>query len=451
MLTLREPTTADVVLGEVLDDLTRRGLQHALVRPPSRDGRGQLEADLLVEPRARAAVEALLARHGFARRPAWGRRPHRFHLRPVIGVAGAGSAGDVEVAGPAGSIDWLKIDLVTDLCFGRWHEIPAQAAAACLAQRRPTPDRLTPADELIGQLLHSLLDGKGLGAKGRERLAHLAPLAGAPTELATWAAPEGGGWPEWSDIVRAISSEEWAALEAMGPPISQRIVSDRRSEVAFRSATNRAGQRLVKVLTAVAGRGWLVALVGPDGTGKSTLAGSMAASLAVPSRTLYGGTYRSGTTESRVPGMATAAVAGRLLSTRAQVAWHRSRGRLVVLDRHPVEARPGPDEDLSPKARLRRRALSVLLPMPDLLIALDAPAALLHERRPEHDVAHLEADRQRHLDLAAHTTGSEVVDAAAPADVVRDRTVGLVWERVVARRPVRRLGTDHLTTTGSAA
>jgi len=411
-------TSATDLLNQVLDDLNLDGFQRALVREPSRDGRGLLEADLLVTPESLARVEAYLERLGFARRPAWGRRPHRFHVRPITG---------------SGAIDWLKIDLVTDLCFGRWHEFTTDSAARCLGHPGRTDlDRLAPADELLALLGHALLDGGGLTPVARARLVALAPHASQPGVLAERLAPPDAGRPSWKEILGSIQAQRWPEVEAMASELGRRLADD-RCAVAVRRLSNRSARHSVKLLTAVGGRGPVVALVGPDGTGKSTLAAAVSHSVAMPARVLYGGTYRSGTVRRQVPGLTTLIVAGRLLATRVELDWHRVRGRLVVLDRHPVEVRPQPTDVLSARSRLRRRFLASTLRAPDLLIALDAPALLLHERRPEHAVEQLEEDRQRHLALVEQTEGSEVIDAAASADAVRNQTVELVWNRVVVR------------------
>jgi energy-coupling factor transporter ATP-binding protein EcfA2 len=407
---------ASVLLGAVLDGLTSEGIAHALVRQPSRDGHGILEADLLVTPASLDEVERRLAAEGFARRSSWGRKPHRFHLRPITGD---------------GPLDWLKIDLVTDLCFGEWHELPARVALFALTHPdRPDPDHLVASDELLALVCHALLDGRGLTPAVRLRLRELAAQPLKPAVLAAQLVPDGRGRPSWPQLLQMIRAEDWPSLEAVAPLLRKRLTDSRRS-VAARRRKNRIARHCTKVLVATRARGRVVALVGPDGTGKSTLAGAVSRTVAVPARVLYGGTYRSGTRRSKVPGMATVAVAVRLLCTRAAIEWHRLRGRLVILDRHPVEARPQPSDLISVRARLRRSFLAALLRKPDLLIALDAPAPLLHERRPEHAVAQLDRDRGRHLALVAQTRGSLLIDATASAEAVCEETVEVVWERLV--------------------
>ncbi len=407
---------APVLLARLLAVLHHRGIARALVRPPGRDGRGRLEADLLVAPADRAATELTLAELGFRRRPGWGRRPHRFHVRPVVGP-------------DHHQLDWLKVDLVTDLCFGRWHELATGSAAGCLAAgARPEQPRLQPADELAALLLHGLLDGRGLRSTHRRRLAALAPRSHTPGPLGRLLdrrAPDRSGW---AALVAAVEAERWAELEGLGPELAARLGRRRPLTAPARRMGRRVVRRCTKPLTALAGRGPLVALVGPDGTGKTTLAAAVARSAGLPARVFYGGTYRRG-------GPGTLGVGRRLLTTRVRIGWHRARGRLVVLDRHPAQARPLPGDHLGLRAGLRRRALAVTLPRPDLFVALDAPAAVLHARRPEHTVDHLDRDRRRTLRLVAAHVPSGVLDATDEPHQVTNRAVELVWERAVPARP----------------
>ncbi len=420
---------ASVLLREIMAALGAAAISRALVRTPSRDGRGQLEADVIVAPGDLAATEQLLAEHGLRRRPGWGRRPHRFHVRPA-------RADD-------GTIDWLKVDVVTDLCFGAHHELASDMGPRCLAARPdPQSDRLLPADELMALLLHALLDRPIVRVDQRERLAELAVLARAdgPGPLAHRCLPTGANAPTWTEILDALESGDTRLLDQLRPHLRQRLEQGRRLRVGARRMVATSGRHSAKLLTAVAARGPLVAFVGPDGTGKTTAAAAVADASGLPARVLYGGTYRSGTSSSSLPGFTTAKLLGRLLGTRAQLTWHRSRGRLVVLDRHPVQAKPTADDHHSRRTNLRRRVVAATLPRPDLLLALDAPATVLHDRRPEHTIERLDDDRHRTLALARATPGSAIVDATHSPDSVRDETVRLVWDRAVPVAPGRSRG-----------
>ena len=418
------PGAAAAQLDQVLVALSQAGILRALVREPSRDGHLRLEADLLVTPEDLAETEQILAVHGFRRRPGWGRRPHRFHLSPA--------------ANHDGSIDWLKVDVVTDLCFGRLHEFASNTGPRCLvAATRPNDDRLLPADELMALLLHGLLDAPVLRADQRDRLQALAIGVGQPGPLAHRCLPSGSDALTWTALLDAINRADWAAIEGLRPALRRQLAGRHPLQIRMRRLSAVTGRRSAKALTALAARGPVVALIGPDGTGKTTLAASLAEHAGLPARVLYGGTYRSGTTTSVVPGFTTARLLARLLGTRAQLNWHQARGRLVVLDRHPVQARPTAGDHLSSRAALRRRIVAATLPPPDLLLALDAPTTVLHSRRPEHSLERLGRDRAQTLALAENTPGALVVDATTPPDQLRDEAIRIVWERAISIAPGR--------------
>ncbi|MCU1355078.1 MAG: hypothetical protein JWM89_496 [Acidimicrobiales bacterium] len=404
--------------------LTVNDIPATLIRRPARDGRGLLEADLLVHPDREGAAESVLAAMGFRRLPGWGRAPHRFFVAPVASTVD-----------PMHTLDWLKLDIVDDLCFGRTHEIATRTGAACLDEALPAHPglELGRANEFAALLLHCVLDVSRIDPRHQERLQELASalrghdeggaLVGACREV-----DEQG--PTWDELVAAAAERRWLVLLRADTHLRRRLIAHRRFSTAVRHARSTASRHATKALTVAAARGRTVALVGPDGTGKSTLASALAASTPVPTRVLYGGTYTSATPSSPVPGIATLAVLRRLAATRAAAAYHRARGRMVVLDRHPEECRPAPGDGLGAKARLRRGLLAGVLPAPDLMLVLDAPADVLRSRRPEHTVAHLEDDRTRHLRMLDGDR-TVLLDASPGAADVRNRAVELVWKRAV--------------------
>lgn len=412
-------------LIEVLRQLRAHGIELALVRPPGRDGAGRVEADVLVRPSQRAEVERLLAADGFRRRPGWGRRPHRFHVRPVLD-------------GGHHELDWLKLDLVTDLCFGPLHELATDTGEACLDARGADARRsatLAPADELAALLLHGLLDRGQLRPDQRRRLAALAPRAGEPGPLGRRCLAPGVGPARWSDLLAMIEARDWEGVLGTAPALRAELARGRRVAVARRRLGNAVARHSTKLLTATRGRGALVAIVGPDGAGKTTLVGRLPAEAGVPCRAAYGGTHPEGTRRSVLPGGTTARIALGLLGTRARVAWHRGRGRLVVLDRHPLQVRPRPGSGLPLRTRARRHLLAATLPTPDLLVVLDAPATVLHGRRPEHAVARLEQDRLTHLALVERDRPSVVLDVTrSPVEVFHD-VVQVIWRVALGPGP----------------
>lgn len=169
--------------------------------------------------------------------------------------------------------------------------------------------------------------------------------------------------------------------------------------------------------------GVVVALVGTDGSGKSTVAGKVAAelqTLGLATSSAYFGMARGNlpgvglarkvlgvpeaggekveTTEPSGPPMDHATVrklaawyyaieyGWRYLST---VAGPRRRGEVVICDRYVYDLRDSPWPG-SPAAAFAQW----LVPRPDILVLPDAPAELIHARKPERSLAEQAAQQQ---------------------------------------------------------
>lgn len=212
--------------------------------------------------------------------------------------------------------------------------------------------------------------------------------------------------------------------------------------------------------------GFTVALIGPDGAGKTTVARALEQALPFPVEYLYMGVNpdssnhllfttravhalrrRRGalpdTAGPREPQETEAAaskglarrnlrsarsfarLANRLAEEwhRAFLAWlHRRRGEVVVFDRHFFADYFAYDIAAKPRRTASRRLhgfiLSRLYPKPDLVIYLDAPAEILFERKGEGTVESLERRRREYLELGQILDGFAVVDASRSVEAV---------------------------------
>lgn len=223
-----------------------------------------------------------------------------------------------------------------------------------------------------------------------------------------------------------------------------------------------------------------VALIGPDGAGKTTLTRMLEESGVLPFRYLYMGVEISASnvalptsrlaawlkrqlrrphgdaqeqgprSSSASPGRprrrsrarAVARLANRLCEEwyRQLVSWYyQGRGYVVLYDRHFLfdfapEIAPEPQ---SLEQRIHAWCLTHLYPRPDLVIFLDAPGRVLFARKAESTVAELERRRQGFLRQGARFPNFVRVDATRPlAEVYQDITAHVLRLTGDRRRPL---------------
>jgi thymidylate kinase len=222
-----------------------------------------------------------------------------------------------------------------------------------------------------------------------------------------------------------------------------------------------------------------VALIGPDGTGKTTIAEALVASNTIPMKLLYMGmsvessnvalptsrlihwlkvqsfkrTLRqSGSTvpedvnlhglEHRVDRRGKLGAVGRLVRRvseeifRQVVSWaYQRRGFLVVYDRHFVfDALPRPSRLRAPRRltdRIHNWFLYRVYPRPDLVVLLDAEPEVLYTRKQEVPPWYLERDRKAYREKCAYAGDWLEVDVSQPLDAVID----VITEAISVRRP----------------
>ena len=212
-----------------------------------------------------------------------------------------------------------------------------------------------------------------------------------------------------------------------------------------------------------------VALIGPDGAGKTTVGRRLEATRDVPIRYLYMGvnldasgvmlpttrlalalkrrrggradmvaSSHGGPRKPKPTGLVRRALAGarsgaRIANWMAEewfrqiLAWYyQRRGYVVVFDRHFFADYyaydiAGDRRERPLASRLHGLLLDRIYPKPDLVICLDAPAEVLSARKGEGSLEWLEQRRQEYLQLRAVVPRFEVVDASrSPDEVARD-------------------------------
>jgi thymidylate kinase len=223
-----------------------------------------------------------------------------------------------------------------------------------------------------------------------------------------------------------------------------------------------------------AGRGFTVALLGPDGAGKTTIARRLESVL--PAKYLYMGDNRDASTHllpttrlvhafrrrrAGAPGNAPSRAAPGNVPSRAETTapkpdllvrlraplsllnqlseewyrqlvawWYVRHGWIVLFDRHFYADYHA--FEIAPRAtRSRTRSvhgfvLQHLYPKPNVLICLDAPPEVFFERKGEGTLETLARRRRDYLGLAADTPGAAVVDVTRPLDDVASEVERIV-------------------------
>jgi thymidylate kinase len=404
------------VLTRAFQALDRAGVRWALLRGADDLALPTGYVDVLVDRAAVPSLDGILAAAGLRR----------------LGVRGHGRHRSYLAYDPAADL-WVKLDVVSGVDFGRFQEMRTPLADGCLHRRVHVGGlwRLAAEDEAWLFLLHQLLD-KGSVPPARLAAARAAAEEALPTAAAAVHLDRRVRAGSARLVVDGVRDGDGAGTAAS---LHRRWLRRRLPAVGTRYAFTRVLRRLA-IPVPGAPRGMVVAVVGPDGAGKTTLTEAVAAAFPVTTRSVYMGLWRAGRWDrvlDRLPAGWLAHRAARVLRTSAAAHLHRVRGRLVLLDRFaqdvllPGSAAPGTGGRILSALALR------LNPRPDLVLVLDAPGAVMFARKGEHSAEVLEERRQGYLALSARFPHSVVLDASRSAAEVRAAALAAVWQRYGGR------------------
>ena len=404
---------------EIFRALDEAGINWLLFRGEERMQKPTGDIDVLIASRNLETTDKVLATLGFSRQGSAFMVTRRTYVAYV----------------PEDDL-WLRLDVVTRVAFGELLEFDTSAAGAFLAAKRRSGVLFLPEsnDAFWHLLLHYMLDRGDIPLPWREILRERAKDAHAAGPLAASldALPSDVTSPH---VLAVVQAADWSSLQALFSDIRKAWLSSRSPTSQARLGAQRALSRFGLNQWTSFRPGLSVAVLGPDGAGKTTLAEGLQDSLAIPTRYVYMGLWNEGRLEQLlrpVPGLNLLLLLLRLVARSCRRSYFRWRGCIVILDRFSYDA-----VLVTKEASWRQRFTAALVlrlsQPPDLIVVLDLPGEVAFARKGEQDVATLDEWRASYRALESRGAQFVIIDATKPIAEVRRLATEAIWKTIQRR------------------
>ncbi|MBD3377009.1 hypothetical protein GF406_18420, partial [candidate division KSB1 bacterium] len=252
-------------LHTLFDYLDSQGIEFTVLRDTrDRTGSRMQEIDLLVKRSRLSVLDRLLTELGFIRYPDWGYEPHHFYF--IFDGLQA---------------KWVKLDVVHEIRYGRpFKDVIIPVSSYLLADRIKENGYFKPqmVDEFLTLLLHSCLDKPVMAHKHKVRLLALLKHIGSDDtqrRRLTQRARLYGFRSDMIDWVQAILAHRWSWVRKRVQRIYFRMFRVHFFVNLRFALLTRIKRKLRSFLFLARYQGMVIALVAPDGAGKSTLANNL--------------------------------------------------------------------------------------------------------------------------------------------------------------------------------
>lgn len=415
-----KPGEVHPALGALFGALEEHELRWLLLRMPSSLAAPTGDVDLLVAPEHAAMLLAVAQEQGFASLPGWESVPDLMLVRY-----------------DRPSNRWLVLEVATRVSFRAPRSWVLDGAAEQVLSRRQLVNGIPlPAagDRFWLLLLHCLLDKGRVGSRYRAPLQRLAS-AGLDSPLGASTCSAAGPAFAPRDFVDAARSGEENRLLGLGDQLETQLRRRRPVDQRVRAMARLSARTARKPLLLRRRRGLSLALLGPNGVGKSTAAAELQRSLPFEVRIVYMGMWKA--TENR---RSRAARAAEIAVRPFRIWWrylvsqyHQLRGRMVVFDRYVYDALVPPKPPLLAAKRVYFLFLSRALPRPRAAVFLDAPGQVTFGRKPEDLPENLELERHLYRELTKRSLPVERIDATADMRTVQAEIASILWRELTLR------------------
>jgi len=275
------------------------------------------------------------------------------------------------------------------------------------------------------------------------------------------------GGPSARLIGSAAASGEWSAVQRFLTSLRRELVWPATVRQWWFSGRYWMGDVRRRFRRWRAPTGAHVVLLGPDGSGKSTIISCLTAALAPAFRRVssqhlapalvrgVGATCRVTLPHSRHPRSLIGSLAKAAywfldytLGYYAKIRPALARSTLVLFDRYLVDALVDPRRYRYGGPRWVLRLIWSLVPKPDLVILLDAPAVVLRARKQEVSLVETQRQRDDYRQLAETLPNAHVVGAAQPVDRVVAAAGTILLDFLTSRTAHRLEVRDRAAATG---